>query len=239
MDIKIDIETLPDQREGARDEFIKTAEENFHAPSTMNKDMLLKGLADKGIDPGKALVPELKARWADAYRSEMAEPEGDKAYRDTSFGDDGCICVVCVKTEYHHVTMLEDSEGDLLEGVFADIRKLCNQRKPFFIGHNVSWDLERLFHKAVMLGIDPGFKLPFDGRHGSDYFCTMQAWAGFKKTISQDNLCKRLGIAGKGDMDGSKVWDTWQEDPVKVATYCIEDVLTVEKLHKRLTFAGL
>jgi len=44
-----------------------------------------------------------------------------------------------------------------------------------------------------------------------------------------------LGITGKGDMDGSKVYDEWQANPQKVIEYCADDVRMVSELHKRLT----
>ena len=66
----------------------------------------------------------------------------------------------------------------------------------------------------------------------------MQAWAGYKGRISQDNLAKALGIPGKpDDIDGSKVWDFVKAGKVdRVAEYNTYDVATVVEIHRRINF---
>ncbi len=88
------------------------------------------------------------------------------------------------------------------------------------------------------MGVKPPFKLPFNGRHGSDFFCTQIAWAGFKGRASQDSICNALGIDGKpDDIDGSKVWDFVRDGKVKrVEEYNIDDVEKNREIYKRLTF---
>jgi predicted PolB exonuclease-like 3'-5' exonuclease len=47
-----------------------------------------------------------------------------------------------------------------------------------------------------------------------------------------------LGIPGKGDMDGSKVWPMFQAGQHKeIASYCMDDVRRTREMHKRMTFA--
>ena len=244
MNIFGDIETLPDQREGARERHLLMAQENFKAPSSLTKTQALDDLRGKGVTYDKdgkfVAADQVKLDWEDAFKEDLAEVVGEESYRKTALTDDGTICVVCVKgIKGTSILKLGDSEETLLYNAFSEIRILCGQREPYFIGHNIPWDLERLYHKAVILGVDPGFKLPFDGRHGQHYYDTMQAWAGFKKQISQDNLCKALGIQGKpDDIDGSRVWDVWQTDPERVAAYCLDDVNKVEMIYNRLNFGG-
>lgn len=246
MDTYIDIETLPDVTEGALEKHIQSAKDNFHAPSGMTKGAMVAELKTLDIEYDKdakfTSAGDIKLRWEAEFAESLSESVGMENYRKTALTDDGCICVICAKTENGTMIKSLDScggiEGVLLREAFDQINHLIGQREPYFIGHNIPWDLERLYHKAVMLGVNPGFKLPFDGRHDSQYYDTMQAWAGFKKTISQKALCDRLGIPTKTDMDGSRVFDVWQEDPERVAAYCLEDVLAVEQMHKRLTFRG-
>jgi predicted PolB exonuclease-like 3'-5' exonuclease len=66
----------------------------------------------------------------------------------------------------------------------------------------------------------------------------MLAWQGFGGRISQDNLCKELGLPLKPDgIDGSKVWGEIQAGNVdKVLKYNQYDVSTVEAIHKKLNF---
>ena len=53
-----------------------------------------------------------------------------------------------------------------------------------------------------------------------------------------DRLCKILGIPGKGDMDGSRVWPMVQSGKIAaVADYCRGDVDRTRAIHKRMTFA--
>ena len=116
-----------------------------------------------------------------------------------------------------------------------------NHRPPFFIGHNITFDLKFIWQRCVILGICPNFSLPFTGRHASHFHCTMQAWAGYGGRISQDRLCKALGMPGKADgIDGSKVWDCVKSgDTASVLAYNVNDVETVFELYRRQTFKGL
>ena len=68
----------------------------------------------------------------------------------------------------------------------------------------------------------------------------MYAWAGYGNRISQDNLCKLLGLPTKPGMSGKDVWPAWQAGEYdKIAQYCKYDVDTVCELHNRLTFGGI
>jgi len=134
---------------------------------------------------------------------------------------------------------IDESETELLHRAFIQIDALCHGRHSLFIGHNIQFDLKFLHHRAVILGVEPPFKLPFRGRHRKDYFCTMEEWCGYRDRISQDKLCKALGIEGKPDgIDGSKVWDFVKAGDVqRVADYNIDDVNKVRLIHQRQTFA--
>jgi len=250
MDTYLDIETLPSQSEGALEAHLQAAKDNFKAPSGMTKSLMVQDLRQMGIEYEKdakfVSAGDIKLRWEAVMAEPLAESVGMENYRKTALTDDGCICVICAKTKNGTMVARIDENVDertMLEAAFDHIDELCEGREPFFVAHNAAWDLERLFHKAVMLNVNPGFKLPFDGRHGNQYYDTMQAWAGYKFShgkggyISQKDLCARLGIPTKTDMDGSQVFDIWQENPERVAAYCLEDVNTVEQMYKRLTFS--
>jgi predicted PolB exonuclease-like 3'-5' exonuclease len=54
-----------------------------------------------------------------------------------------------------------------------------------------------------------------------------------------DRISKLLGIEGKGDMDGSKVWPTYQAGGLtEIAHYCKGDVERARGMYKRMTFAA-
>ena len=63
-------------------------------------------------------------------------------------------------------------------------------------------------------------------------------WAGVGNRVSLDKLCKALGLPGKGEIDGSKVWDYVRDGRIaEVADYCADDVRKVWAVYRRMTFA--
>jgi DNA polymerase elongation subunit (family B) len=111
---------------------------------------------------------------------------------------------------------------------------------PYFIGHYIAgFDLKFIMHRAMILGVKPPFPINFNGRHRSDFFCTMQEWAGYRDTVSLDNLCKYFGIEGKGDVDGSMVWDmVLAREFDKLDEYVRDDVAKVKRVYRKQTFGG-
>lgn len=225
MNIFLDIETIPQQPEEAAKIEIS---QNIKAPATMKKQETI-----------------------DAWHNGEGKYQGEKdkaieaVYRKTSFdGSKGEICSIAWafgnNERIYSASMnldQEEIEKEIIQAFFDSIK---NESNPYFIGHYVAgFDLKFLFHRAVVLGIKPPCKLPFDGRHNSDYFCTMQAWAGFRDSISQENLCAALGIQGKEGMDGSQVWDYIKQGKIsEVEEYNRNDVAIVREIYNRITFEG-
>ena len=224
MNIYLDIETIPEQPENeAKAEIAKI----ILAPKAMKKAETIKAWHD---GEGKYAGEKDKAI--------------DDSYRKTSFdGGRGQVCSIAwafgdepVKVAYQDEST---TETDVLKAFFAAVLARPDKTSsPFFIGHYLAgFDLKFLFHRSIVLGINPEFKLPFDGRHNLHYFCTMMAWCGYGNRISQDNLCKALGLSGKGDMDGSMVWDAFKAGEYKeISDYNISDVETVRSIYKKLNY---
>jgi len=110
-----------------------------------------------------------------------------------------------------------------------------------WVAHNKSFDFGYIYKRAVILNINThGLRIPFNDRHGTKYaYCTLEAWSGFpvKPGGSLDELCFLLGFEGKGDMDGSKVWDSWAaKEYDKISKYCKQDVEMLRKIYKRQLF---
>ena len=167
------------------------------------------------------------------------------AWLKTSFdGAKGQICSIAWKVEggpMNSVSQSAHGERVMLDILFEHLKNNCDGRPPFFIGHYIAgFDLKFIFHRAVVLGIKPPFNIPFDGRHGKDYYCTQAAWAGFGGRMSQDNLCKALGIEGKpGDISGANVWDHYKTGNIdRIEEYNRDDVEKVELIYNRLNFKG-
>ena len=226
MKIWIDIETVPTQPElETKAEIAKSIKH----PAAMKKAETIQAWHE---GEGK-------------YAGEKAKSIED-AYRKTSLdGTKGEVVSVSWHSEngkggtnYRDIFNEKQDEASLLEVLFDDIRLACDGRPPFFIGHNIRFDLKFLFQRSIIRGVNPEFKIPFSGRHEQNFYCTMEAWAGFNGRISQDNLCKALGIEGKPcDIDGSKVWDFVKAgDIVRVADYNEDDTDKVIKIYNKLNF---
>ena len=226
MNVFIDIETIPQQPEEAtKAEIAKTIE----APAAMKKPETIKAWHD-----GEGKYAGVK------------EKAIDDAYRKTSFdGAKGEICSIAWKADgdnqIESASRAKYSEREVIRGFFDSVSLLCKGRPPFFIGQFIGgFDLKFIFHRAIILGVRPPFGIPFAGRHGKDFYCTQAAWAGFGGRMSQDNLCKALGIEGKpDDIDGSKVWDFYKAGKIdRIEEYNRYDVETVETIYNRINFKG-
>ena len=218
-----DIETIPEQPE---EEAKARIAETIQAPAAMKK-------------------PETIEEWHHGRGKYAGVKEAaiEKAYRDTSFdAAKGQICSIAFAVGDNPVMSMSTDKGcdhDLVKLFFEALVSQLKDRPPFFIGHYVGgFDLKFLFRRAVILGIKPPFNLPFDGRHGQHFYDTSQAWCGFKDRISQDNLCKALGIEGKpSDIDGSKVWDAYKAGGIgRIEEYNRDDVTKNRMIYKRLNF---
>lgn len=221
MLITLDLETCPSQSEELRAEFLA----NVKAPAQYKK-------------------PESIAEWL----KENAEAEAEAAWRKTSFdGAYGHICVIGVAFDDEPAVALHSSEwlkdeAFILESFFAQldqhIAKQANVR-PLFVGHNlVEFDLRFLFQRSVVLGVKPSRHIPFMAKPWDDsVFDTMSRWAGMKDRVKLDKLAKAFGMEGKGDIDGSKVWDYVRDGKIaEVAEYCRHDVELARAIYKRMTF---
>lgn len=239
MNIFLDIETIPGQEQGLREEIAATI-----------------------TPPGNMKKAETIAKWEAEEKPAAIEEAWRKTAFDGSRGEIVCIAWAVDSAPVRSVFYdpINDpgtmpaagenrTEADLLQAFFIAVATASeNQhgRLPRFIGHNVrDFDLRFLFHRAVILGVRPPFHLPHDARPGSDFvFDTMEAWAGYRNRISLDRLCRAFGIPTKGaelggeEIDGSKVWDFVQAGRIEeVATYCRADVERVRAVHQRITFA--
>jgi hypothetical protein len=90
----------------------------------------------------------------------------------------------------------------------------------------------------VINGVKPSVRIPYDAKPWGDVIDTLYLWKGVSKSGgSLDAICKAFGIPGKGDMDGSKVWDAVKNGEIdKVAEYCHDDVDKLRQIHKRMMF---
>lgn len=241
--VYIDIETLPDMREGALQAFIDDAKENFKAPSTLTKEQAAAdlGLTDKEkikFTSKDAMIADWVATFKETKGPEVAEQE----WRKTAFnGAAGQVLMVGLAFDDSAPLVAHgETEAATLETAFDMIRQGVDpNRRPVFVGHNVTgFDLRFIFQRSVILGVQPPLAIPFGARPWDDsVFDTMVQWAGHGNRISLDNLCKALGLDGKGEIDGSQVYDYWKAGRIaELIAYCIDDVHKAREVHRRMTF---
>lgn len=240
----IDIETIPDEK--FKQGFIDDSINNFKAPSSLTKG---KAAEDLGLTDANEIKFTSKdamiEKWEKEMAPKLAEQVGIENFKKCSFdGAKGQICSIAwavgdgeIKA---HTMNSATSEAEILMMFLASLSAdLKTGELPYFIGHYVAaFDLKFIFHRLVINKQNPRFKMPFSGRHGSDYYDNMIGWCGFKDKISQDNLCKALGIEGKpDDMDGSKVYQAWLDGEYdKIKAYNIDDVDKCRQVYKRLNY---
>jgi len=177
-------------------------------------------------------------------------------WRKTSFdGAYGQIAVVSFAIDggepvkvYRDDWQAPGAEAGLLEDLRDTMHERLNPKTELaaqIIGHNVSaFDLRFLVQRSIILGVKPHPVLaraaackPWETDR---VFDTMVQWAGVGNRISLDKLCKALGMPGKGEIDGSKVWDYVQAGRIaEVADYCADDVRKVWAVYQRMTFTRL
>jgi len=223
MELFIDIETIPDQREGAF-------------------ERIRQGITA----PGQYKKPESIAEWLRDNGDSEAENQWRKTALDGGTGQVICIGYACEDEAAQAISRrLDQPEGDLLRAFNRAIGEALADRNEVdrqltYIGHNAAgFDLPFLYKRFVVNGIKPRARLFQNARPLSDnLFDTMSAWAGYGNRISLDNLCNALGIPSPKDgIDGSQVWDFVQGGKiVEVAEYCKRDVEAVRTIYRRLNF---
>ncbi|PUA19616.1 ribonuclease H-like domain-containing protein [Glaciimonas sp. PCH181] len=190
-----------------------------------------------------------KAETIDLWNKEKKPGAVEDAWRRTSFdGSRGHICVIGVAVDDADPVALcagahwYENEAYVLTQLFEFIDAECAKHpnvRPTFIGHNViDFDLRFIFQRAVILGVTPSRHIPFAARPWDDaVYDTMTRWSGTKDRIKLDHLAKALGLSGKGDIDGSMVWDYVNSGRIdEVAQYCCDDVSMTRDVHRRMTF---
>lgn len=251
MNIFIDLETIPSQNPEVKAEFLKSAQENIKAPSTLTKEQAAidLGITDKD-DIKFTSKDSMLAKWVEVKGAEAAILAADESWRKTSFdGGLGHICVIGwaiddQPTKELHIHSIDDITSELIIiSEFSNIiNKLCAERpneRPRFIGHNlIEFDLQFLFRRHVVLNVKPSPHIPFNARPWDDsVYDTMQKWGGTRGG-SLNKITKACGLESKGDIDGSMVFDYVRDGKIiEVAEYCRHDVEITRNLFKRMTFA--
>jgi len=213
MNVFIDIETLQTQDPDT----IAVLTQAATAPANL-------------VDPVKIIAAKEKAL--------------NKALEATALdGTYGTICCICwdAGNDIQTVDVLSCGSEYSMLYKFFDIAKSeltgpGGLRQPWFIGHNVSFDLRFLWRRAMIHDIKIPFKIPHNAAPWNNkYTCTMHEWCGAKEYIKLKELCRVLGIDSKDDIDGKDVGKMWKENPHAVLEHCRMDVKRLRMIHQRIT----
>lgn len=250
MLVYIDLETIPSQNPEVKAEFLKAAQENMKAPSTLTKEQAAIDLGITDKDEIKFTSKDsMLAKWVEVKGAEAAVLAADEAWRKTSFdGALGHICVIGFAIDDEPAQSIYCGIADIcteniMLATFSNIiNQVCASRpneRARFIGHNlIEFDLQFLFRRHVVLNVKPSAHIPFNARPWDDsVYDTMQKWGGTRGG-SLDKITKACGIESKGDIDGSMVWPMVEAGKIiDVSEYCKHDVEITRNLFKRMTFA--
>lgn len=215
---------------------------------TSNKDVMDNILA--GISaPGNYTKPETIAKWMDENVPTIFDKELRKTALDGLYGeiisiawaiDDNPVDVIYRGNEI-------DKEADVLTGFLYEINNVKDGRGnrgviSKWIGHYIcGFDLRFLWQRCVINGIKPEVKIPYDAKPwDSNVFDTKIAWTGasqYSGAGSLDALALVMFGEGKGEINGSNVYDYWMRGEYKmIADYNKKDVEMCRNLYKKMTF---
>ena len=209
---------------------------------------------EAGVNPpGNISKPETIAAWVKDKKPAAVAEAVNRTALDASTG--GSIIAVGIANDDQEPVVLvrdpsDDSDAALLRSAFSHINDMLLDAAPisptdgerlfkpdpFWIGHNVSFDLGFLWRRAVITGVQIPFDLPVPGdtRHGKNCYCTMAAWSGWGNRISLSRLARALHLPdpkGSG-MTGATAWQAWRDGDLEaVREYCAGDVATARRIY--------
>ena len=225
MNIYLDIETIPCQAPWVTDAII----------SDIDKEIAeIKA-------PGNYKKPEAIEKFLETEKAKLSASFEDRFKKCSLDGTRGEICSIAFALGESDVFVFSDQpEKEIIGQFFAKLLEL-EIRSPLWIGHNLAaFDLPFIYKRCVINNIKPPVRIPTNPNPwDSQVFDTMFEWSGRGNRISQDNLCRALGLETKQGMTGSDVYDYWKQGRIKeIAEYNASDVRTVREIHKRMTFCA-
>lgn len=224
--LHIDIETICSQKPGA-----------------------LESIRETIKHPGNISKAETVAKWYEENADSAAMEQYRKQSFDGALGEIISIAWALDDGEVNVNYRYDDNEAGLLRAFFVDINELTDKygqkvHISTWSGHYITgFDLRFIWQRCVMLGVRPTVHIPYDAKPwDSKVFDTKVAWTGtgqYSGIGSLDALSKAFGLEGKGDIDGSKVYDYWLAGRIEeIAEYNKQDVVKCRALYNKMNFIG-
>lgn len=249
--IYLDTETIPSQDPTIRAEIGArhlVSDEIGEIKPAANLTDSAKIAADIEKRRAKAIadLAEAKAKAADKAEDEWRKTALDAAYGQVAvigwqISGQTASCALHIDAADLSHEAVRESERKILREFFriVDASARSAGKAPIIVAHHAAFDITFIWQRAAILGVKPPSWWPIHAPNWSERVVdTMALWAGPRDRIKLDKLCRALGMPGKGDVDGSMVWDLVRDGQIDtVADYCLDDVEKVVAIHRRLTFA--
>lgn len=242
MKIYLDIETIPDQSEGALQQHQAAATASFKAPASLTKEQAAADLGMDDRDAIKALSKsDIIAKWEQKKGAELTAQAGEQTYRKTALNG-GYGQIYCIGFAFDNGAVQiahANTERQTLQQFFDQLTahgRATEYRQ--FIGHNINdFDLRFIWQRAVINQIQPPCEL-LHSRYSDRVIDIMSLWAGYGNRIKLAELCNILGLDNPKDgIDGSQVWDCIQAGRgEEVQAYCKRDVAAVRAAYQKMMF---
>lgn len=186
-------------------------------------------------------LPDLVSKWHEDCKS--LDQKIDDEYRKRATNSLTCevICIAYALSDAEP-EVIRGTEQEIIQGFNALLNRYGVQKASLqVVGHNIfEFDLPIIFHRSIKYGQSSLMKymIGFNDYQGrGNIYDTMQKWNlfSYKKYTKLDDIAKFLSIKGKGDIDGSMVYDMYLAGQIdQICEYCMDDVDMVRRVHKRM-----
>lgn len=200
---------------------------------------IISSIAEGITPPGNVSKAETIAAWEKDKKPTLVKEAVLKTSFDGTYGRILCIGWAVGDEDPH---FLIGDEKEIFAGFMGVLANQHLNNETVFVGHNIhGFDLRFLWQRCVINGVKMNPVLKAACKAKAWDACigdTMLMWHPDRdRRISLDRLCKALGVkTSKGDMDGSKVYETYLAgDLKKIGEYCREDVRAVRECYQRMT----
>lgn len=233
MIVFLDIETIPNWEREVLDKPPRPTKEDVKVGNRKN---------DTAEMYREEQLPILIDKWNNEVKA--IENKEEEIYRKYALTSYKCkiICIgYCIVGTEHVVGEIPEGINHIVgeeEDIINSLGKVLSpliRHECLLVGQNVWFDLSiirlraALYNNTILKRIIPTYK--YDKRVAD----ISQLFSNNEKYISLDNMCKFFGLKGKGDMDGSKVFDAWNNGEIKkIAEYCDGDVFKTMEIYNRL-----
>jgi len=193
---------------------------------------LIKKLTSEIQPPSNYKKQESIDKW---WATNGAEKEQEVIQKTALDGLYGMIRCIGYAIEDDEPVILAGDEYTILSDFFTMLETEEKEMRytPDICGHNViDFDLKFINHRSIVNGIKPPFFFNSYLRKSDFVYDTMRMWAGWRDTVSLENLAQ--GLLGRGKSGDGK--NVFKMDDEQVAQYCKDDVALTRDVFWKLTF---